>query len=229
MNKTVFIRTIRESLLIVFSILLALSADAWLDSWNLASHQDRQVIALARDFNQMKERVDASYFAANRAVEAGIQLSNILQEGSEIEPELARDMLWHLIFYEVFSPSVGAYEALIASGNLEFLSSSELKIELAGFFGSFEDARASEQLLLQTQVSLFASSAFSRLAGWHRMGQGGIPVAGNFPVDQWYESDEFMNSVGILTVRQNDVLEDYQFLRDRIENIIIAIEEYSSE
>ena len=61
------------------------------------------------------------------------------------------------------------------------------------------------------------------------MGQVGIPVAGNFPVDQWYESDEFMNSVGILTVRQNDVLEDYQFLRDRIESIIIAIEEYSSE
>lgn len=54
-------------------------------------------------------------------------------------------------------------------------------------------------------------------------------MAGNFPVDQWYESDEFMNSVGILTVRQNDVLEDYQFLRDRIESIIIAIEEYSSE
>jgi hypothetical protein len=220
---------IRESLLIVFSILLALSADTWLDSRNLASQQDRQVIALARDFNQMKERVDVSYFAANRGVEAGIQLSKFLQEGSEIAPELARDLLWHLVFYEVFSPSVGAYEALVASGNLEFLPNSELKIELSDFFGSFEDARASEQLLLKTQVSLFASSTFSRLAGWHRMGQGGIPVAGNFPVDQWYESDEFMNSVGILTVRQNDVLEDYQFLRDRIESIIIAIEECSSE
>lgn len=134
MNKSVFIRMIRESLLIVFSILLALSADAWLDSRNLASQQDRQVISLARDFNRMKERVDASYFAANRGVEAGIQLSNILQEGSEIEPELARDMLWHLIFYEVFSPSVGAYDALVASGNIEFLSNSELKIELADFF-----------------------------------------------------------------------------------------------
>jgi hypothetical protein len=58
------------------------------------------------------------------------------------------------------------------------------------------------------------------------MGQAGLPVAGKFPVDQWSGSDEFMNAVGIYTVRQNDVLEDYQYLRTRIQSIsaIIASE-----
>jgi hypothetical protein len=214
---------ISESVLIIVSILLALSADAWLDSRNQAAQLDGHLAALARDFDTMLERVDASYNAANRGVESGTHLSLLLQDGSEIDPDLARDWLWHLVFYEVFSPSVGAYQALVASGNLELLENDGLKLELADFFGSFEDVRASEQLLLDTQVVVFGLEFYSHLAGWHRMGQAGVPVAGKFPVDQWSGSDEFMNAVGILTVRQYDVLEDYEYLKTRIQNIAATI------
>jgi len=214
---------VSESVLIVVSILLALSADAWLDSRKQAVQLDGHVAALARDFDTMLERVNASYDAANRGVESGRHLSILMQEGSEIDPDLAPELLWHLVFYEVFTPSVGAYQALVASGNLELLENDVLKIELADFFGSFEDVRASERLLLDTQVAFFASETFSHLAGWHRMGQGGLPVAGKFPVDQWSGSDEFMNAVGIYTVRQNDVLEDYRYLRTRIQSIATII------
>ena len=223
MDRSVLIRMISESVLIVVSILLALSADAWLDSRKQAVQLDGHVAALARDFDTMLERVNASYDAANRGVESGRHLSILMQEGSEIDPDLAPELLWHLVFYEVFTPSVGAYQALVASGNLELLENDALKIELADFFGSFEDVRASERLLLDTQVAFFASKTFSHLAGWHRMGQGGLPVAGKFPVDQWSGSDEFMNAVGIYTVRQNDVLEDYRYLRTRIQSIATII------
>jgi hypothetical protein len=217
---------ISESVLIVVSILLALSADAWLDSRNQVVQLDSHVAALARDFDTMLERVNASYNAANRGVESGRHLSILMQGGLEIDPDLAPELLWHLVFYEVFTPSIGAYQALVASGNLELVENDQLKLELADFFGSFEDVRASERLLLDTQVAFFGSKFFSHLAGWHRMGQAGLPVAGKFPVDQWSGSDEFMNAVGIYTVRQNDVLEDYQYLRTRIQSIsaIIASE-----
>ncbi|MBT5219401.1 MAG: hypothetical protein HOI35_12485 [Woeseia sp.] len=56
------------------------------------------------------------------------------------------------------------------------------------------------------------------------MGQGGVPIAGDFPVQQWSGSEEFMNAIGILTVRQADVLEDYLYLRTRISSIAAAIE-----
>ena len=164
MDRSVLFRMIGENVLIVVSILLALSADAWLDSRNQAAQLDGHVAALARDFDTMLERVDASHNAANRGgVESGRHLSILMQEGSEIDPDLARELLWHLVFYEVFSPSVGAYQALVASGNLELLENYELKLELADFFGSFEDVRASERLLLDTQVAFFASKSFSRL------------------------------------------------------------------
>jgi len=222
-ERTVLIRMISESVLIVVSILLALSADAWLDSRKQSVQLDGHVAALARDFDTMLEKVNASYDAANRGVESGRHLSVLMQAGSEIDPDLAPELLWHLVFYEVFTPSAGAYQALVASGNLELLENDVLKIELADFFGSFEDVRASERLLLDTQVAFFASKTFSHLAGWHRMGQAGLPVAGKFPVDQWSGSDEFMNAVGIYTVRQNDVLEDYRYLRTRIQSIAAII------
>jgi hypothetical protein len=223
MDKPVLIRMFSEGLLIVVSILLALSADAWLDSRKQEIQLDSHVAALGRDFDTMLERVNASYSAANRGVESGRQLSVLMQDGSEIDPELAREMLWHLVFYEVFTASPGAYQALVSSGNLELLQNDRLKIELAEFFGSFEDVRASEKLLLDTQIAFFASNTFSQLAGWHRMGQAGVPVAGDFPVDQWSGSDEFMNAVGIYTVRQADVLEDYQYLKDRIQSLVAII------
>lgn len=212
-----------EGILIVVSILLALSADAWLDSRNQAAQLESHVAALGRDFDTMLERVNASYNAASRAVDAGRHLSVFTQGGPKIDPEEARELLWHLVFYEVFTASPGAYEALVASGNLELLQDYELKRELAEFFGSFEDVRASEKLLLETQISFFASESFSRLAGWHRMGQAGVPVAADFPVDQWSGSDDFMNAVGLYTIRQADVLEDYEYLRSRIQHIAALI------
>jgi len=38
-----------------------------------------------------------------------------------------------------------------------------------------------------------------------------------------------MNAVGIYTVRQNDVLEDYKYLKTRIRNIAVAIAAESSD
>ena len=79
------------------------------------------------------------------------------------------------------------------------------------------------------QLIFVQSEAFSRVAGWHRLGIGGLPATGKVPLEQWSSSDEFMNGVGILTVRQIDVLDDYGFLRARIDYIGEAIAAESSD
>ena len=98
-----------------------------------------------------------------------------------------------------------------------------------GYFGSFEDLRVSERLLFDTQANFAQSKAYSRLAFWHRLGIGGLPAAGKIPFEQRSSSDDFMNAVGIITVRQIDVLDDYDFLRTRIDNIGEAIAAESSD
>ena len=225
LNKPTVTRMLTESALIIASILLALSADAWLDARNQSAQLDAHLAAMARDFDTMEERITASHDAALRGVESGRRMLTLMQQGAEIDADLAPEWIWHLVFYEVFTPSIGAYEALIASGNLELLDNDQLKFELADFYGSFEDVRASEKLLLDTQNTWFSSDAFSDLIGWHRMGQGGAPRVGRFPVERWSESDAVMNGIGIYTVRQNDVLEDYRYLGERIRSISAILAE----
>ena len=55
------------------------------------------------------------------------------------------------------------------------------------------------------------------------MGMGGLPASGEVPYEQWSGSHKFMNAIGIITVRHIDVLEDYDFLRARIESISAAL------
>ena len=219
LDRSTLTRMLTESALIIASILLALSADAWLDARNQSAQLDAHLAALMRDFETMQERVSASHDAALRGAEAGRRILTLIEQDAEIDADLAPEWMWHLVFYEVFTPSIGAYEALIASGNLELLDNDQLKFELADFYGSFEDVRASEKLLLDTQNTWFSSDAFSDLVGWHRMGQGGAPRIGRLPVERWSESDAMMNGIGIYTVRQNDVLEDYRYLSERIRSI----------
>ena len=222
-DRSVVGRVFGESAVIIVSILLALSADAWLDARSQDAQRDEYMTALARDFDQMFARINASYDAANRSVQSGQTLINHLQTGAELDPERTPELLWFVIYYEVFSPSVGAYEALVASGDIELLESDQLKRELADFFGSFEDLRVSEGLMLDTHVRFTQSDAFRNLAGWHRMGMRDIPPAGEVPYEQWSKSDEFMSDLGILTVRHMDTLEDYEYLKTRINNIVAAI------
>jgi hypothetical protein len=94
MNRSMVIRMISESAIIVVSILVALSADAWLDTRRQDAQREGHLAALTRDFSQMSERVDASYDAANRAVQSGTLLLRKLQENADLDPELVPEWLW---------------------------------------------------------------------------------------------------------------------------------------
>ena len=83
LNKSTLTRMLTESVLIIASILLALSADAWLDSRNQSAQLDAHLAALARDFDTMQERVTASHDAALRGVESGRRLLTMIREGAE--------------------------------------------------------------------------------------------------------------------------------------------------
>lgn len=216
-------RIFGEGVIIVVSILLAFWIQAWWDSRNEAIQRDAYLVALARDFEQMHVRAEESHGWATRGSESGRQLSALLQNGATIDQEFARESLFHLLSYEVFSPSVGAYQALLSTGNLDLLDNGALKLELRDFFGYFDDVRATEQLQLASLQEFSDSPIFGQLAGWHRLDLGGIPIAGDLPVERWAESDEFMSAIGALTIRHNDSLADYEELRKRIRSISASL------
>jgi hypothetical protein len=205
-----------EGLVIVVSVLLALSADAWWDSRMDEERAERYLAALARDFAQMSQRVDESLETAVAGDAAGTLLLNSLRDlGPRVDPDSATAWVLRIVSYEVFSPSLGAYEALVASGDVDLLSDGALKVDLANFFGSFQDVRASEEVLRSVQSDFWSSADFSRLVGFHRIsGPFGPPA-----VQSWSSSDALLSSVAAVTLAQSVVAEDYRFLRERIASI----------
>jgi hypothetical protein len=116
-------RTLRallaEGAIIVVSVLLALSADAWWAERQESRQSREQIHALVRDFDQMAARADSSVATAQAADYAG---SKLLRDLEGPHPESLADsamaLMKAIMFYEVFSPSTGAYQGLIASRSI---------------------------------------------------------------------------------------------------------------
>ena len=216
-----------EAAAIVASILLAFAIEALWEARQANKQRLDHVTALDRDFRQMAERAQASLDTADRAVVAGKNLFSPFAQGVEPSADVARESIMPLGMYEVFSPSIGAYDAIVSSGDIELLKSDELKRELVTFFGSFEDMRVSERMLLDTQARFLESDDFSRYFGMHRLGPLDLPSVGEFQLNGSADSDRFLNSLVILTMRQMGVSDDYRYLIERIDKIRAAIAEES--
>ncbi len=215
-------RVLGESLVIVVSVLVAFSADAWWQARQDDSRRDDHLASLALDFDLMSQRADSSLAVAVRAWVAGERLLEGLAAGGSIPPDSASLWLTTLIHYEVFSPSTGSYESLVASGDLGLLRDIELSRELAAFFGSFEDVRVSEDGLVSAIRDINASEEFARLAGYHRrmrMHRANLPTFGEVSAQSWAQSDFLLHGFSRLTLLQGALIEDYRFLRDRLDEI----------
>ena len=226
-------RIAAESFAIVGSILLAFAIDAWWENRQADQQRLNLVAALDRDFQQMAERAQASFDNADTAAQSGNELLRQLSDEKELNYESAMHLIQMIGPYEVFSPSVGAYESLVGSGGIDLLIDNGLKHELASFFGSFEDMRVSEQILVSNLTRWWQSREFAHLVGFQR-----LPIPGLFhfefdeaPVSEWKDSEFLVSYVYLLTLSQSDVRDDYGYLLQRIETIqkALAVEAASSE
>jgi hypothetical protein len=214
-----------EAVVIVASILLAFAIEAWWDTRIQEGQRQGHVSALIRDFDQMHERAMASHANAERAANSGIEILTGISTRKEWDSESALNQLTDIFYYEVFSPSIGGYESLINSGSVELLRSTTLKRELASFFGSFEDTRVSEQMLVGNLAQIFRSAEFGHLVGMHRLPVAEFPKFDAAPVEDWNDSEYLTNMVALITLSQKDLMEDYQYLLDLIESIRGALTE----
>ena len=229
-------KLLAEGVVIVVSVLLALSADAWWSRVEDGRRMDDHVRALSRDFEQMAQRNDTSLQVARRSEEAGFAfLAALGNEEFSLLSDSSGVWLKALGQYEAFSPSTGAYEALIASGDLELLPDAELKRGLAEFFGSFEDVRVTERGLRESQDSFFLSEAFADSWGVHRLlGYPDDVADGQNPpspevLREWAESNAFLNGLTWLILNNVSAVEDYEFLQQELDGILPELDDYLAE
>lgn len=224
-NNIPWKRLVAEGVAIVVSILLAFSIQAWWEFRQANQQRLSLVAALDRDFQQMAERAQASFDNADTAVQSGTELLRQLSAEKELNYESAMHLIQMIGPYEVFSPSVGAYESLLSSGGIDLLVDSSLKRELASFFGSFEDMRVSEQILVNNLTRWWQSREFTHLVGFQRLPIPGLPQFefGEAPIEEWKDSEYLASYVSLLTLSQKDVRDDYGYLLERLDTIQEAL------
>lgn len=216
-----------QSATIVSSILLAFAVNAWWASRLDTEKEHGYLLALQRDFEIARKRLDDSLDAAEKGQDDSLALFMAMNEG-RLE-ELGRSvffMMNNALGYEVYSAPGGAYATMVGAGEVELLQSLELKRELADLGGGIEDLRVSERQLLDALDRFQTTELFAQKVGNQDIGYSVLnPDAAMGPVVKarvasWKDDRVLANWLVTMRLRHSTVLEDYQFLSARIDRIL---------
>ncbi len=146
--------TLQEAAIIVFSVLIALGADAW---WGKRSDRDRELAYLTA----LTLEIDAIGSALQAAVATDslhqLRASDYLAvlRGQVVRP-IPRDSLQMLSFplnYSVFDPPTSTIRTLARSGELSLIQSAELRTAVVAAEGHLS---RTEDLLNRTEAEVWA-------------------------------------------------------------------------
>lgn len=130
-----------EGLVIVVSILLAFALDAWWDETDNRRDLRGDLAGVASELEANRSRILFHVDLMERMTVAGDSVLSAmqgLQEGSVVS--LPDTVMWLIGNYPTFNPSLGAVDALIASGRLGLIEDPALLTGLVGIRDQIADA-----------------------------------------------------------------------------------------
>ena len=162
-QSTPWTRVLVEGLVVVGSILLAFAIDAWWDDRRDRRAEAEILAGLESEFQGHLAELERRSLANEQYVE---HLTQILRIGRGEEEWPSAEMLWSLIMNGVLTsgtwdPGAGVREALIASGRLEVISNSDLRIALSAWRSVVDEVRDGELLIREYVTSAIVLKAAS--------------------------------------------------------------------
>ena len=130
-----------EGSVIVFSILLAFSLDAWWDTARERREIGETLIALESEFSEVEVELARSLDRNESVVTASDQVLQLMREG---RGEVGAAVLGEVLRVPTTAAPEGALAALISSGRLSQISSQALRALLAGWSSVLNDVREEE-------------------------------------------------------------------------------------
>ena len=217
-----------EGVVIVLSILVAFGLDAWWDYAKQRSAEVDHLRALLIDFKETRAGIETTIAHGERIIEHAKVLSaavavDPLPSGPQMDA-----MLFELVSLPTFEPVVGAYEELIAAGNLRLITDKELRAALAGWGANLRsyatrERWATDQWNLVNAPFLLQQMSLAQLVP---KGALGAAVENPFPRDHaaLLHLPYVHNVVVYRWIAAKDVVDsDAQLLR-RLEQIVERIE-----
>jgi len=157
-HSRVLVRWLTEALLVVVSILVAFSLDAWWSERQLAREVREDLIVVDEELARNVRTIESQVDQMQRIVAASQTVGGLLLASSADQPIEAADTLiyWATSVTPTLDVSLGGLDALLASGRLQAIADAELRVRLAGLRDRIGDA-VEEQLVAR-------DIALSRLA-----------------------------------------------------------------
>lgn len=141
-------RLTAEGMVIVASILLAFSIDAWWDSRGDSVQARALVTALSEDIATTGERFGEARAAYETVLESMERVLTYAEAGPLPESEWAQvDTVLSRVFYSIntFEPPMGAVETVLNSGRLDLFRDQELLGELTRWTSTIAELKALER------------------------------------------------------------------------------------
>lgn len=187
--------TAREVLVVVSSILIAFSLDAWWDARGMQRELDQDLANVGRELEVNGAVIRFEVEFLDRIVVATDALLEIMRESANRRQIVAEDTL---VYLATATPSLdlslGAVDALTGSGRLAAIQDADTRLFLAGFREAYADALEEELLArdvyydrllpaMEELVELGAVLRLSRGFQANRIAGAGLPSYGtvSFP------------------------------------------------
>jgi hypothetical protein len=144
------VRLLLEGVVILSSILVAFFLEGWRDDRELDREVRQEVESVLREIQRNQELVRAEIVTLDRILMANDTLMAVLDDAAGEGSVSVADTLVFLArqWQTTFSPSLGAVEALIASGRLAQIEDAKLRQGLAGLRETIGDA-LNDELMAQ--------------------------------------------------------------------------------
>lgn len=138
-------RSLRDMFVVVASILIAFSLDAWWDGHLERNDERSKLIGLRAEFDTIAAQLRVQALSHSRVAAAADSLLVLTgpvvtaQEAAEVPRLFTRALIPHTL-----DVSSGTVKALLAGGKLEVIRNAELRRALAAWEGNLQDATEDE-------------------------------------------------------------------------------------
>ena len=155
-NQISWSRVIVEGAVIVASILLAFAIDTWWDNRDRAAQLAEDLRSVAKEMETNRDLLALDVTRLRRYISGTESLLQLLDAHPDAPTVLVQDtMAFYAMAWHTMDPSLGAVDALLASGRLSAIRNPRLRVLIAGLRDQFRDAMEEERLSRELHYSTF--------------------------------------------------------------------------
>ncbi len=150
------LRALAEMLIVGLSIFIAFSLDAWWDDRKNTAQLVEDLRSVAQEIEANRDLLVFEAALLNRYVSGTNSLLSMLEAHPNSSTVLVQDTLaWTATAWHTMDPSLGALDALLASGRMSAIQNPRLRVLFAGLRDQFRDAIEEEHLSRDLHYNTF--------------------------------------------------------------------------